>query len=266
MHKGIAVSPGVVVGVAHRVESVFGSGEPGEPGRPALVPVEIERFNRAVATSAAELEAIVQKVGAAARRGRGGHLPHPPDDRRRTRALLAKVRDLVADAGADGAVGLADGLAGLRRHVRPPRARLLPRADGRRPRRDLADRLAPEPRRHAGRRPARRQRLGPNHDGDEPIILVAHEILPSQAMSLGYAADRRHRHRGRRRHQPRRHPRPQPRHPGRLRLRRHHGRRPVGRHDHRRRPRRAWSRSGPTPRRSPPTARCSASSSSSRTA
>src|SRR3982751_533358 len=27
MHKGVAVSPGVVVGVAHRVDSVFGSAE-----------------------------------------------------------------------------------------------------------------------------------------------------------------------------------------------------------------------------------------------
>ena len=36
MHKGIPVSPGVVVGVAYRVESAFGAGEPqvlADPGQ-----------------------------------------------------------------------------------------------------------------------------------------------------------------------------------------------------------------------------------------
>src|SRR5438270_7824988 len=62
MHKGIAVSPGVVVGVAFRVDSVFGTGEPQALASPGLVPAEIERFERAIATSSSELEAIVVKV------------------------------------------------------------------------------------------------------------------------------------------------------------------------------------------------------------
>src|SRR4051812_6751314 len=62
MHKGIAVSPGVVVGIAYRVDSVFGSSEPQPLADAGLVPEEIERFDRAVAASAAELEAIVAKV------------------------------------------------------------------------------------------------------------------------------------------------------------------------------------------------------------
>src|SRR5437868_5951043 len=62
MHKGIAVSPGVVVGVAYRLDSVFGSDEPQVLTDPGLVDAEIERFDRAVATSAGELEAIVVKV------------------------------------------------------------------------------------------------------------------------------------------------------------------------------------------------------------
>ena len=33
--------------------------------------------------------------------------------------------------------------------------------------------------------PVRQRRRGDSHDGDESVILVAHEILPSQAMSLG---------------------------------------------------------------------------------
>ena len=62
MHKGIAVSPGVVVGIAYRVDSVFGSGEPQMLADPGQVPAEIERFKRAVALAVAELEAIVTKV------------------------------------------------------------------------------------------------------------------------------------------------------------------------------------------------------------
>ncbi len=62
MHKGIAVSPGVVVGIAYRVDTVFGSTEPQTLSEPDQVPAEIERFDHAVAISAAELEAIVTKV------------------------------------------------------------------------------------------------------------------------------------------------------------------------------------------------------------
>ena len=62
MRKGIGVSPGVVVGVAHRVESVLGSIEQETLDNPGLVAAEIERFDRAVAASAAELETVVQKV------------------------------------------------------------------------------------------------------------------------------------------------------------------------------------------------------------
>src|SRR5262249_34061233 len=62
MHKGIAVSPGVVVGVAYRGDSVFGWSESQTLTEPGLVPEEIERFDAALAASAAELEAIVAKV------------------------------------------------------------------------------------------------------------------------------------------------------------------------------------------------------------
>ena len=42
MYKGIAVSPGVVVGLAHRVDAVFGPTEPQMLDDPALVPAEGE--------------------------------------------------------------------------------------------------------------------------------------------------------------------------------------------------------------------------------
>ena len=44
MYKGIAVSPGVVVGVAYRVDSVFGASDPQTLSDPDQIPVEIERF------------------------------------------------------------------------------------------------------------------------------------------------------------------------------------------------------------------------------
>ena len=49
MRKGIGVSPGVVVGVAHRVESVFGPFEQQTLESPSLVAGEVERFERALA-------------------------------------------------------------------------------------------------------------------------------------------------------------------------------------------------------------------------
>lgn len=50
MRKGIGVSPGVVVGVAHRVESVFGEFEQQTLESPGLIADEVERFERASST------------------------------------------------------------------------------------------------------------------------------------------------------------------------------------------------------------------------
>ena len=187
MHKGVAVSPGVVVGVAHRVESVFGSGEPVGLVDPAQVPIEIERFNRAVATSAAELEAVVQKVaqqlGAAEAAIFRTHLTVLKDE-----VLLAKVRDLVQTQGLTALSALQMVLQGyaatFARHEHDFfRERM---ADVR----DVISRIGS----HLSLAGASAANLpggngaGPHLDGDSPVILVAHEILPSQAMSLGSLA------------------------------------------------------------------------------
>ena len=187
MHKGVAVSPGVVVGVAHRVESVFGSGEPVGLVDPALVPIEIEHFNRAVATSAAELEAVVQKVaqqlGAAEAAIFRTHLTVLKDE-----VLLAKVRDLVQTQGLTALSALQMVLQGyaatFARHEHDFfRERM---ADVR----DVISRIGS----HLSLAGASAAGLpgdngaGPHLDGDSPVILVAHEILPSQAMSLGSLA------------------------------------------------------------------------------
>ena len=63
MRKGIGVSPGVVVGVAHRVESVFGEFEQQTLESPALVGSEVERFERALAEASAWYEAYISAVG-----------------------------------------------------------------------------------------------------------------------------------------------------------------------------------------------------------
>ena len=111
---------------------------------PGLVPAEIERFDRAVAASAAELEAIVAE---------GGRRQLGDAEADIFKSHLQIVNDPVAagqgprpdrEPAPDGAVGASARHAGLRGAVRPDRAGVLPRADDRRPRRDLADRLAPD--------------------------------------------------------------------------------------------------------------------------
>ena len=63
MHKGIGVSPGVVVGVVYRIEPVLGSSEPETLDNPLQAPAEIAHFDRAVEEAATELESLVRRVG-----------------------------------------------------------------------------------------------------------------------------------------------------------------------------------------------------------
>ena len=180
MYKGIAVSPGVVVGVAHLVDSVFGSSEPRLLDHPDLVPDEIEFFDSALVKSASELEAIVIKVA----QQLGGpeadifksHLEIVNDQ-----SLQEKVRGLIRTKHLTALSAL--------QHVLQEYAATFARIehDYFRERiadvRDVISRIGSHLTPHVpGAAP------GLNADkmnADEPIILVAHEILPSQAMSLG---------------------------------------------------------------------------------
>jgi phosphoenolpyruvate-protein phosphotransferase (PTS system enzyme I) len=182
MHKGVAVSPGVVVGVAYRVDSVFGSAEPQMLADLDLVGPEIERFNRAVAISAIELESIVQKVGeqlgpAEAEIFRS-HLQIVNDE-----AMLSKVRALIEiklltalSAVQEVLQGYAASFARIEQDYFRERVADL---------RDVVSRigshLTVQPPGHA-------PHIAAGINGEEPVILVAHEILPSQAMSLGNLA------------------------------------------------------------------------------
>src|SRR5512135_298217 len=179
MHKGIAVSAGVVVGVAYRVDSVFGTGEPQTLADPSLVPEEIERFDRAVSIAASELEAIVAKVaqqlGTAEADIFKSHLQIINDE-----TLLAKVRSLIETQHLTALSALQlvlQGYAATFARIEHDyfRERM---ADVR----DVISRIGS----HLTIQPPLTQVAGKGaEDGEEPVILVAHEILPSQAMSLG---------------------------------------------------------------------------------
>ena len=179
MHKGIAVSPGVVVGVAYRLDSVFGSSEPQTLDHPESVPGEIERFDRAVAISTTELEAIVVKVA----QQLGGseadifksHLQIVNDQ-----TLLAKVRSLIETQRLTALSALqlvlqnyAATFARIEHDYFRERMTDI---------RDVISRIGSHLTLQSPLRPTASQAEG---QGDEPVILVAHEILPSQAMSLG---------------------------------------------------------------------------------
>src|SRR3954447_15360242 len=179
MHKGIAVSPGVVVGVAYRVDSVFGSSDPQPLADPALVPEEIERFDRALAASAAELEAIIAKVaqqlGSAEADIFKSHLAIVNDE-----TLVAKVRTLIENQHLTALSALQLVLQGY--------AATCARIEHDYDRERLAD-VRDVISRIGSHLTATMTPGGQGPElGDDPVILVAHEILPSQAMSLGSLA------------------------------------------------------------------------------
>ncbi len=178
MYKGIAVSPGVVVGVAYRVDSVFGSSEAQVLAEPAMVPAEIERFDRAVVLAAAELESFVikvsQQLGPAEADIFKSHLQIINDQ-----ALLANVRALIETQQLTALSALHVVLQGYAAKF----ARI--EHDYYRERiadvRDVISRIGS----HLTIQPANALNGFEPHMGEEPVILVAYEILPSQAMSLG---------------------------------------------------------------------------------
>ena len=179
MRKGIGVSPGIVVGVAHRVESVLGSFEEQTLDSPNQVPAEIERFDRAVADSGADLEALVQKVaqelGDSAAEIFKGHLQIVNDP-----ALLSKVHDLIENKQMTALAALQ----AVMQNYAAQFARI--EQDYFRERmadvRDVILRIGS----HLTRKTVgHADPAGDSRNGDESVILVAHELLPSQAMSLG---------------------------------------------------------------------------------
>jgi phosphoenolpyruvate-protein phosphotransferase (PTS system enzyme I) len=179
MPKGIGVSPGIVVGVAHRVESVFGSIEQQTLDNPAQAPAEIERFDRAVRESTADLETLVDKVaqemGASAADIFKSHLQIVNDPE-----LIAKVHGLIEKQQLTALSALqvvmqtyAAQFARIQQDFFRERMTdirdVILRIEGHLTRTTISPNGAP----------------GESRNGDQSVILVAREILPSQAMSLG---------------------------------------------------------------------------------
>jgi len=184
MQKGIGVSPGVVVGVAFRVESVLGSSEPKTLENPAEIPAEIAFFDRAVEEAAAELESLVQRVaqelGSSAAEIFQTHLQILNDP-----VLLSKVHSHIEKQSLTALSALqvvmqsyAAQFARIEQDYFRERLNDV---------RDVISRVGSHLTR---KKPVVSSSNGAteSHDGEEPVILVAHEILPSQAMSLGELA------------------------------------------------------------------------------
>jgi len=179
MHKGIGVSPGVVVGVAYKVESVLGSGEPQTLDDPARVPDEIARFDRAVGDTAAELETFVDRIalelGTPAAEIFKSHLQivNDPELMARVHAAIQKQRLTAFSALQVVMNAYAAQFARIDHEYFRERITDV---------RDVMTRISS----HLTRKPdADHGHATDSQPGDEPVILVAHEILPSQAMSLG---------------------------------------------------------------------------------
>lgn len=173
------MSPGVVVGVAYRVDSVFGTTEPEPLVDPSLVPLEVARIDRAIALSSAELEAIVAKVaqqlGPAEADIFRSHLQIVNDQELQAK-IVDKIESQHFTALSALQLVLQDYAATFARIQHDYfRERL---ADVRDVISRIGSHLTIEPTSHP-------KEGGEVHESGEPTILVAHEIMPSQAMNLG---------------------------------------------------------------------------------
>jgi phosphoenolpyruvate-protein phosphotransferase (PTS system enzyme I) len=179
MYNGIGVSPGVVVGVAYRVESVLGLNEPKTLESPALIPAEIAHFDWAVEEAESELEGLVhrvaQELGPSAAEIFQTHLQILGDP-----GLLSRVHSLIEQQSLTA-------LSALRQVMNRYAAQFarIEQDYFRERLNDLRDVIS-----RVGSHLTRKKEpvsdgAVESHDGEEPVILVAHEILPSQAMSLG---------------------------------------------------------------------------------
>jgi len=171
MKKGVPVSPGVAVARAFCVDEVLARREAAHL-EVAAVTGEIQRFEEAVAAAADELDAIVERVAgqlgeeeAAIFRAHRLLLRDP--------ALVGKVKSIIYNRQVDAGTALHDTLEEYTAlFARIPDEYLQERmADIR----DVIGRILAQL--------ALRDR-SPVLPTTEPVILVAPEILPSQALSL----------------------------------------------------------------------------------
>jgi phosphoenolpyruvate-protein phosphotransferase len=171
MNKGVPVSPGVAVAHAYCVEQILAHHEPYRLDSSALS-AEVSRFERACAAVARELDETIARVSrqvgeeeAAIFRAHRQLVRDP--------SLSSKVKNVISEHQVDAATALQQTLeeyGELFQHIPDP---YLQERIG-----DLRDVV--------GRILARlaREQHRPVLDVREPVILVAPEILPSQAVNF----------------------------------------------------------------------------------
>ena len=171
MKKGVPVSPGVAVARAYCVDEVLARREPLKLDEAALSG-EISRFDRACAAAAEELDAIVTRVSqqlgedeASIFRAHRLLLRDP--------AFVGKVKSIILNRHVDASTALHETLeeyTKLFAHIEDDylRERMSDL-------RDVAGRITAQLRLQDGQ-----DRL----PTDEPVIIVAPEILPSQALTF----------------------------------------------------------------------------------
>ena len=171
MKKGVPVSPGVAVARAYCVDDVLARREPNKLDA-AVLSAEISRFDAACTAAARDLDAIVERVTrqvgeqeAAIFQAHRLLLRDP--------ALIGKVKSAILNRHVDAHTALQDVLdeyTGL--FTRIPDEYLKERmADLR----DVVGRIQAQ---------LALQTEAPTLDVNEAVIIVAHEILPSQALTF----------------------------------------------------------------------------------
>ncbi len=174
--QGLAVSPGVAVGQVYRLEGPFGSSERRYLETDALIPAEIKRLDRALADAAAELDQIVKKVELQLGQFEAdifrSHLNMIRDP-----SLLAKVHHEIEEhqltATSALQVAISDYASIFARGGQDFFQERMA---------DLRDVVARISSHLESERPVPHS-TGPT-ETEESLILVAHELLPSQALNL----------------------------------------------------------------------------------
>ncbi|MFM7315660.1 MAG: phosphoenolpyruvate--protein phosphotransferase [bacterium] len=179
MLHGVAVSPGVIVGRVYKIESILHMTESVALESAEQVSPEIDRFDRAIVQAGLELESMIQKVESQIGREEAAifrsHLTMVRDP-----GLRQKVHSLI-EGQQITAMSALQGV--LKQYV--SRFENFEQQDYFRERladlRDVFGRIAADligisQQYHSGRLP---------EGGDDPIVIVAHEILPSQSLALG---------------------------------------------------------------------------------
>ncbi|OAI48399.1 phosphoenolpyruvate protein kinase [Planctomycetaceae bacterium SCGC AG-212-F19] len=167
MKRGVPVSPGVAVARAYCIPSVLAPREPNLIDQAALSG-EVQRFDNACAAAAAELEAVAARVSNQVGREQGAiFLAHRA--LLRDPALVGRVKAAILDRQVDAETALRellDEYAGFFAKIQD--AYLKERLDDIR---DVVGRVLSHLALHQAR---------PVLEVNEPFILVAPEILPSQ--------------------------------------------------------------------------------------